>query len=116
MSTLHKNSQEVVQHLRPNHFSVMHMKEEETPTSVLPVQEPGSEFHSLSITEVLCYSTGSLPFLILKTIAMVVELICGSYKEKKIISLTFLHLSSHLIYSLHRHINSHRSQTQLKPE
>lgn len=32
----------------------MHMKEEETPTSILPVQESGFEFHSLSITEVLC--------------------------------------------------------------
>lgn len=35
-------------------FSITHMKGEETPTSILLVQESGSEFSSLGIAELSC--------------------------------------------------------------
>lgn len=40
---------------RKTPFSVMHMKGEETPVSIFLALEPGSEFSSLGITELVCY-------------------------------------------------------------
>lgn len=44
----------LIQDLKPLNFSVMHTKGEETPMSVLLVQEPGSDLSSVGIAGLVC--------------------------------------------------------------